>query len=358
MMQHQSLFGHLAARFSAHPENLAIEALNYILNSSVVAKQAFIHYITQADITFASNLMFQTQVSGKDNAIPDLVGVDSIGRPVVIVEAKFWAGLTDNQPVTYLKRLPSDANSIVLFIAPAQRFSTLWSELLRRCAISGFAATQQHTVGAEFLIGKIDTNRMLGLVSWRGILAFMLRVLDAEGQLAIVSDILQLQGLCERMDEKAFLPLRSEDLTADVGIRIGQFCQLVDDVTNRVVAEGYASVANLRASAGSGWYGRYLTLQGHGCLLHFNASRWSELRATPLWLRVKDREWKLTQRLRDALSSLEMEEPSRLLLIGDELLVPLYLPLGVEKDQVIEFLVRQVHEIASLLHAQDQAATP
>jgi hypothetical protein len=36
-----SLFGHLVARFSTGPENLATEGLNYVLNQSQVARKAF-----------------------------------------------------------------------------------------------------------------------------------------------------------------------------------------------------------------------------------------------------------------------------------------------------------------------------
>jgi hypothetical protein len=39
-MSSQSLFAHLAMRFSAHPESLATEALSYLLGRSEVAKRA------------------------------------------------------------------------------------------------------------------------------------------------------------------------------------------------------------------------------------------------------------------------------------------------------------------------------
>ena len=49
----------------------------------------------------------RTQPTGKEGERPDLAGVDREGRECVLIEAKFWAGLTSNQPVAYLKRLPS-----------------------------------------------------------------------------------------------------------------------------------------------------------------------------------------------------------------------------------------------------------
>ena len=48
------------------------------------------------------------------------------------MEAKFWAGLTENQPNAYLARLPLDERpAVLLFVAPEARLETLWPELRR-----------------------------------------------------------------------------------------------------------------------------------------------------------------------------------------------------------------------------------
>ncbi|MBV9790889.1 MAG: hypothetical protein JOZ51_22030 [Chloroflexi bacterium] len=348
-MYHQSLFGHLVTQFSTQPENLATESLNYILNRSSTAKQAFMRYLAQAGVDPATPVMFQTQMAGPDHAIPDLVGVDAHGQSIAIIEAKFWAGLTENQPLTYLRRLPDQTNSILLFVAPAKRFSTLWPELIQRCKDGGHPISDRKEIGNEFLIGKVDSYHRLALASWRSILTFILRALEAEGQIETAADILQLQGLCERMDDQAFLPLRSQEITGNTGTRIVQFCQLVDEATALAVNEGFASVNKLRSVGAYALYGRYMWLAGNGCFLQFNANHWARLRATPIWLSVKDHQWKLTQTLRDSLSRLEYQEPSRLLRGSDELLIPIELRLDVEKTKVIEAMVSQLREVAYLL---------
>lgn len=348
-MKKQSLFGYLASRFSEHPENLATESLNYIINRSSVAKQAFLGYVAQTTVECPDDLTFRTQVGGGDSVVPDLVGTDTEGHQVVIVEAKFWAGLTENQPIVYLKRLPEHKNGVLFFIAPAMRFQTLWPELLRRCEDSDVSIHQVSRVGSEFLVGHITTNQVLALASWRSVLSFILRTLDAAGQTEVASDVLQLQGLCESMDSDAFLPIRSEELTSTIGRRVHQYCLLVDDVTALLKKERLASTKGLRATGSLGWYGRYMAIHRFACLLQFNSMLWSKYRETPLWLNLQGKDWKFSPSVRQYLSALEMEEPPRLLRHGDWFAVPLYLPTGVERGEVIESLLAQVREVAGYL---------
>ena len=65
--------------------------------------------------------------------VPDLAVFGHDGQERILLEAKFWAGLTENQPGTYLARLPDDgATSVLLFVAPEARLESIWTELRRR----------------------------------------------------------------------------------------------------------------------------------------------------------------------------------------------------------------------------------
>ncbi len=81
----------------------------------------------------------------------------------------------------------------------------------------------------------------------------------------------------------AFLPLRSEDLTADTGRCIQQNCALVDEVVARLVAEEGASSAGWRTVGGSGWYGRSADLDDYVWSVSCSCQRRTALAATPLW---------------------------------------------------------------------------
>lgn len=256
--------------------------------------------------------------------------------------------------------MPSQADGLLLFIAPALRFETLWSELLRRCQDENFAVEQSHNdIAQDLRVIRVGPTHKLALASWRAVLSFMLRALEVEGEHRAASDVQQLQGLCERMDSDAFLPLRSEELTSDTGTRIRQYCEIVDEATREAVAAGTASVEGLAFTRGAAYYGRYLRLAGNQCLLHFSGKLWGRLRATPLWLRVdhlQSKPW-----IKDALASLEREQPPRLISRGGHLLVPIEMLTGAEKQAVVSSVSKQMEKVAKLLQdynrSEQEAAT-
>ncbi len=354
-VQHDSLFGYLARMLSSYPENVATEALNYILNRSSVARRAFLQYVKQVDVELSDTLLFRTQAVGSDKAIPDLVGVDSDSRQVFLIEAKFWAGLTEKQPVAYLRRLPAQVDGLLLFIAPAMRLSTLWPELLRRCRQDENTAIEQsHSdIAQDFRAVRVGPTHTLALTSWRAVLASIQSALESEGELLAASDVQQLQGLCERMDSDAFLPLRSEELTSHTGARIVQYCEIVDEATRDAVAAGIASVKGLKDRRGPAYYGRYLRLHNVVCLLWFSGRVWARLRETPLWLRIHLVESQIWAK--EALANLEREQPPRLIVDEDYLYIPLDMPTGVEKQEVVSAVSKQVKKVAELLRDYDRS---
>ncbi|RLD01978.1 MAG: hypothetical protein DRI32_09185 [Chloroflexi bacterium] len=347
----ESLFGHLAFSFSKSPENLATEALVFILNRSTVANEAFLHFISQTGASLPPTLNFDTQAGGKDSGVPDIRGRNASGKEILLGEAKFWAGLTDNQPVAYLARLQKSSGSILLFIAPEKRSTLLWAELLRRCKNSNISLHKEEISLIKNI--QFDNNSTLALASWRMILNTIRSAVETVGDTKTLSDIMQLEGLCEKMDEEAFLPLRSEELASNIGTRIVQYGYLIDELKDKLVAEKII----LKKTTSGGTLGSYVRYtysftgeyQFH---LHYNAFFWSKYRDTPLWLGLK-RPTKpyssFSPEAKKKLSALEFENPSRLLQDGDELLVPLFLPIGVEKNEVIQSLVSQVREIAEYL---------
>ena len=142
------------SRWSNRTEDIAVDALGFILSRSRAARTALRNIIETAVQDIGELTGAKTQVTGDDGARPDLVVFGRGGKERVIVEAKFWAELTENQPGTYLARLPDDnAASALLFVAPEKRLESLWIELRRRMqyetvtstSTRGYSRIESHT---------------------------------------------------------------------------------------------------------------------------------------------------------------------------------------------------------------------
>ena len=345
----ESLFGHLVSRFSSSPENLATESLCYILNRSQIAREEFVNLLAHLHISIPADLKYETQENSADGAIPDLVGKNGLAETIVLGESKFWAGLTDHQPVTYLQRLKHWNGKLLIFFAPAQRFPTLWPELQRRCKVAGMEIELLSNEIPEIEIMRADHEQYVVLMSWRVVLEKMKQSLLAAGEQDMVGNVIQLQGLCEQMDTTAFLPVRSEELTANVGMRIQQYCDIVDEITAKLVSEHIVSIRDLKATGSRTSYRRYMNIQGHGGFVGFHADYWGKFQLTPIWMGILSKDWKYDPESRLKLAALEVEIPSRLFQDNQWLIIPLYLKTNVEKSEVVKNILEQIRKVVELL---------
>ena len=351
-MNPPTLFGHLAGRFVVQQENLATEALAYILGRSAPARAALIAVLNEVGAGLPPDLRFRTQAAGDDGAIPDLVGEDPEGRQVLLVEAKFWAGLTDAQPVRYLERLDAAGGRSLVFVAPALRARLLWGTLLGRCRERGIAVEEEdgRTGGSDVFAGTTPSGARLVLVSWRVILDAVLAALERSDDPGTAADVRQLQGLCDRMDAGSFLPLTSEELTGALPGRIVQYGQIADDVVTVLAQAGEVSTKGLRASAGNGWYGRYMSVGAAGCLLKFSAVRWAASAPTPLWLGVYGPGWKRNPALNDRLRQYGHDRHVTVEVAADGSVdLAITLPTGVERDVVVRSVLAQLRPALALV---------
>jgi hypothetical protein len=125
-----SLLAHVAPGLTTQFENLATESLLYLLRSYRETHQAFVELVSTIGYVPPSDLRFDTQVHMQHGNIPDLVGSTEDKTGVLLVESKFWAPLTPNQPTGYLRRLPTDREGMVLITAPQSRWQALWQGLV------------------------------------------------------------------------------------------------------------------------------------------------------------------------------------------------------------------------------------
>lgn len=322
MTSDTTLFAQIVPMFG-QTEVAATAALRHILEQSESTRNALERMLLTAGVETGSLTQFQTEAIGDEGERVDLVCSDANGTERVLIEAKFWAGLTDNQPNTYLARLPKEGHSVLLFVVPAQRMETLWPELCGR-------AEKEHELtilseSGDLRSAAIDGNeRKMMATSWRTVLDHMESQASLTGDRAAVRNIEQLLGLTERMDSDAFLPIHSDELGQEFPRRVLNFVRLVHDATQRALSNDWANADGLRVT--SQWYGEGRFVRLHDVVVWFgiNFERWAADGQTPLWVQSRT----------------------------DNLWDPVHLPTGAEYSEVLNAVVGQLDSLGQRLKAE------
>lgn len=354
----ETLFAHLATRFAPSSENIAIEALGFILAQSPAARRAFTAVAGVGGLVLPPDLSFATQAASDDQARPDIEGYGTGLKRHVVVEAKFWAGLTINQPVTYAARLPDDEPGSLVFIVPSARMTGLWSELTKRLKVAGYEVSRRHEAQPELWHASFGIGHSFVLTSWRAVLIAIAGEMEAARETDRLEDVRQLTGLCERMDSEAFLPFRSEELTAaDTPQRYVQLSQIAFDLGEALVGAGLCDAKRLSATGGLGYYGRYLRAGQIVFFIAFDCSAWQAHKLSPMWVRfdsyappaVLDALRRGTALIGDTPVIVEKDR---------RVLLPLYIAPGIERPDIIHGLVAQVASILDELQRIDLPVVP
>lgn len=344
----ETLVSFLTSKLASHPENIATEALGFVLRQSADARRSLVQLLAEVSFPVPDDVHYRTQVADESGARPDILGEAPNGQTIVVIEAKFWAGLTDAQPVAYLKGLAE--TGALLFVAPAKRFELLWNEVVGRCSRNDMQVGVATSARPEFRAAAVG-SRLIALVSWRCLLQAVSASVEAAGDMARSGDVRQLAGLCERMDSEAFLPLTDEELSSSIGRRIHQFGSLVDDLSQLLVAQQLASAKGLKSAAANGWYGRYLRIGTYGALLRFDSWRWAMWGHSPIWLTIMGPDWKPSPSARDALraAGVQFIDSDR----GTN--VAITLSTNSERAAVLSAAHKQLVQLAKVLSAGSNA---
>ena len=340
-----SVLAHVVLRGSLPGEPAATQALAHILTSSPDIARAFVAMLRTANVEFDPGYIGAEL--GREDSRPDLTVYDSSGRVRAFVENKFWAGLTDAQPVSYLAELPDEPPGALLFVVPQRRVATIWNELQLRCVreeLEWVDGPESHSV----IWARVDSKPML-ITSWTHVLQALLQAAHTGGEDTIRNDILQLQGLTDRMDAEAFLPIRADEITdQETAHRLLNYGGLTEDITQKLKDNGVADTEGLRVSHSYQSAGRYLRVHGKfGLWLGIELEVWRDAGISPLWLMLDNGKFSGVagqhQTIRDLFDDVQLYENE------GAAYLPIRLMIGVERDRVISEAAAQITLIADTL---------
>ena len=331
------LLRHLASMFRGNTEDVATAALGHILDKSTACLAALNDVLRSGVRDLKPVDRVRTQVVALDGTRPDLVGFDEDGKERALVEVKFWADLTANQPGRYLDRLPDDGPTVLMFLVPAQRVKELWPTVRQQVAETGRELTDLYSERRCVRVG--DSRRHLMLVSWTGLLDSMAARAGA-GRTGVENEIVQLRNLAKYATDGAYKPLRQgEKFGEDSDRRMQDFQRLVNDATEEGIKQGWASRKGLKAAPRGYGFGRYVMLSGTAVVwFGINKERFEETGTTPLWAELQEQTWKPGTDLEMVRSRCEMSDD--------------WYPVGVRSDvEYLDALKSVVEDLKRLVDA-------
>jgi len=345
----QTIFSHIVQkRLSRENENVATEALAYILDYSDAARSGIMTLLRGLGPKMPT-LRFQIQQSDGSSR-PDMWGYDK-AEPRVFIENKFWASLTENQPISYLKLLTKYTQpTILLVVVPDAREQILWRELNRKLKDAGIAVSGRDEVPGIVCSVSTKIGPVLALTSWNRLISSL--EFSAGDDQRAKSDLQQLRALCKAADTD--VPISavevSDQRTPAFFLQLGSIVKKSVEIS---VSEGSLHKGRLRPQANWERVGRYVNFSnkyGVGVWLGIHFGLWKAHGETPLWAVFSPGKWGRAREVRALLEPWAAEKgvftASQ---ENDSFLVALDIPFGEEQDQVVRAVANRLKEVAHIL---------
>ena len=334
-----SLLGHIARRHTQGLEDVATDALAFIVSRSKSARKSLSEFLGDDEGPLPIAEVGTQEFLAASWAYPDMALWGSEKELSGFVESKFWAGLTHNQPVTYWETLPDDRRTVLLFLAPQSSVDAgwLWDELVRRLNEAGHELGQTRKDSKGRTAASTKVPRRLMLTSWSVLLGTLAKAAKQDGDAQAVFEIAELQGLAANAVEGI------RDTSND------RFKQLLADAVKQATASGWANADGLTVGQGTGYYGRYLRLGGSHAWLGVVDEAVKQMPDKPLWLSFYQSEFSdhSLDELRSRLDSRVEQLLGALSWMG--ITVPIPLPNGADINTTRDAIVEQLVGIAELI---------
>ncbi len=330
-----SLLAHLYSHIKGSQEDVATLSLQYIVSSSPALNHEFTRILEKAlHGSAGAELRYVCQSVGENLERPDITGIDSNGKEKILCEAKFYAGLTENQPNGYMDRLIKTGGFGLVFICPAARKMTLWSKILELCKDRTVESIDEFCVIADGI--------HMSVLTWGTIIDSLRQVASSEDPITL-QDIHQLDGFCKLMDDEAFIPFSTEDFGPVNAIREERHYQVVDAAFDRLIADRslHANAKGLRATPYRNGYVRYIRVLSVSLAINYDRRLWRSAGSeeTPFWVVITDGEFKQPAEFRKAFNRYQESWKES---INDGTALALFAPANAALDEVAEELVKQI----------------
>lgn len=337
----QSLLGQFYNRIKGSQEDIASESLTYILNKSIKARQTINQIINLNTGLNFTDLSYKTQNVGDKLERPDISGINENGKESLLIEAKFWSSLTSNQPNEYLNRL--EDNTVLIFLVPKLRRRAIYEEVLNKIA-EKFSDIETEPKNLKIKINQ--TNKFIIIKSWNEVLNAIRSELLQEKNQSLISDIDQIIGFCETIDNNSFQPMIDSDLSPSIPKKICSYYDIVDQVVREIKNRiDEPSIKILRTGGAKYDYVKYFSIKNIGMGMCLKMEFWSKYTDTPFWLFIgekKVKHWKSTEKFKKNCERIALSLNHKYYEKNDYVYFSLKPKLEKTEDIVIKDLAEQI----------------
>lgn len=284
-----ALLAHLYSHIRGSQEDIATYSLQYIVSSSVELNRSFSRFIAEViHQEIPEQLNYLCQASGEGKERPDIAAIDTEGKERILIEAKFYAGLTDNQPNAYLDRLAQKNGDGLVFICPQARKEVLWWHLQK-------LVFEREIVKCGDNCITVDSVRM-AIVTWSEVLS-VLKHTSVTVAKEFISDVEQLEGFCQQMDSEAFIPFSAEDLGSETARKEERYYRVIDTLIDKLKTDKSLnpSTKGVKATAYRKGYARAVRIRDYWVAVNYDRDLWmnTTLCDTPFWVVIRSgADWK------------------------------------------------------------------
>jgi len=286
----KSILSDVVSKYSRHTENICSESLALIINQSPQLQHAWNELIkdkSNTKIQLTADFKFLTQVtSKKDTAIPDLE-IKAHADSMYLVEAKFWAGLTDQQPNTYIKRIQEKENGALIFLAPERRIPSLKIEAKKRLVEEFKVSDVENGNGYILDDGAIAVL----FLSWSEVLNTLWACASAltSDDFNSLHNLFQLKSLVQKLDSEGFFPFDPVLFTPAAAKQRDQLVDLLD-----ALIKGTPELVKDKLSYGGGKYAvqDFFRINGKlGGYLMYSSEYWMKYHVSPIYFCLDLKNW-------------------------------------------------------------------
>lgn len=332
------LLSYIAVRRGVGLEDVATDALSFILNRSASARAALSEFLSDAEGPLPIKKAETQSFLVASGSYPDMALHDSDDNLLAYVESKFWAPLTHNQPVTYWENLPTDKRSVLLFLAPQYRVDTpgLWDELVSRLRDAGHELNPEDRSDTRIVAVESKGKRSLMITSWKHLLQKLVDRVEHDNDARAVFEIAELQALAVAAVEG-----RSDT-------RGDEFKLMLAEAVAGLRESGWANTEGLTVGQGFGYYGRYLRLAGLYVWLGTVDEVAKQVPDKQLWLSFYNDSGRVTlDEVRVKMAGRAESQPGLLSWMRVNVSIPLL--QDVPREATLNAIVTELESIAKLI---------